>query len=574
VIWLPSNYNGKSPAKITPNDCRRLILKRILIIVVLTLCLVYSIPGTAVLAASSYQWHTFYGSGSPDRAYSIATDSTSCSIIVGRSRDTWNGPAGQTPLYDHSNPADSPDIFVLKLDSNGDYLWHTFFGTADVQDYGMGVAVDGDDNIYVTGFSCDAWKGPLGEDPKHLYSGGAGDAFVFKLNSSGAYQWHTFYGSGVLNYDLQDEGHAIAIDAGNNVYVAMKTGEAWLGPLGEPPKNDYAGAQDIAVLKLDGDGNYLWHTFFGSVDGDDDAGSIAVDGSAVYVAGTSAGTSTGNPALGGDGGGVEWDNPVDGPWGNDDIVVIKLDNTGAYQWHTFQGEDGNDGANGIAASNGSIYVAGYSFNAGEVTSTQDLGDPVSDQADIAVLKLDSAGTYQWHGLYGSSTNDDFGLDVALSGSGSGVYIIGRSLAAWDNGSSGPNHSYTGDADLVVLKVNSSGVYQWHTFYGSAGEDLGQDIALDTRGYIHAVGTSRAAWNGDGGVLPRHGYTLDQDIYELSLTDISPGKIQGVGGEVRPVSKTGIFQGLIVSNQWPIIWIGLPTILAISIGILAVRQRKK
>ena len=67
-------------------------------------------------------------------------------------------------------------------------------GQADY-DYGYGIAVDGSGNVYVTGYSDATWNGPAGQNPLHAYSGRRCDIFVLKLNSSGAYQWHTFYGS-------------------------------------------------------------------------------------------------------------------------------------------------------------------------------------------------------------------------------------------------------------------------------------------------------------------------------------------------------------------------------------------
>ncbi|MCX5999368.1 MAG: hypothetical protein NTU41_07180 [Chloroflexi bacterium] len=147
-----------------------------------------------------------------------------------------------------------------------------------------------------------------------------------------------------------------------------------------------------------------------------------------------------------------------------------------------------------------------------------------------MLKLNSAGTYQWHTFYGSATGDDYGLDLALD-SRSGVCIVGRSLAAWLHGSTSPVHHYTGGADLMVLKVDSTGAYQWHTFYGSSDEDLGQDIAIDSRGYIHTAGTSRATWAGDGGATPGQAYTGDQGVFERVLADITPdaGPVPTVGG---------------------------------------------
>ena len=109
----------------------------------------------ALIIDPSYSWHTFYGSSGEDRGQSIALDSSGNAYITGFSAATWNGPAGQAPLHGNNG---GRDIFVLKLDSNGAYQWHTFYGgTAD--EYAYGVAVDSR-GIYVTGYSPGPWTGP------------------------------------------------------------------------------------------------------------------------------------------------------------------------------------------------------------------------------------------------------------------------------------------------------------------------------------------------------------------------------------------------------------------------------
>ncbi len=75
------------------------------------------------------------------------------------------------------------------------YAWHTFYGAND-SEYGNSIAIDGNGNVYITGESEITWSGPAGQSPLHTHSGeGEYDIFVLKLDSSGSYQWHTFYRS-------------------------------------------------------------------------------------------------------------------------------------------------------------------------------------------------------------------------------------------------------------------------------------------------------------------------------------------------------------------------------------------
>ena len=98
-----------------------------------------------------------------------------------------------------------------------------------------GIAMDESGNVYVTGGSDATWGGPAGEGPLHAYSGG-NDIFVLKLDSSGAYQWHTFYGSSSYDY-----GYGIATDGSGNVYVTGRSDATWSGPAGESPLYPYSG---------------------------------------------------------------------------------------------------------------------------------------------------------------------------------------------------------------------------------------------------------------------------------------------------------------------------------------------
>ncbi len=492
---------------------------------------------TFSVAEETYDsWNTFYGSAAEDRPYQIVKDNEGNSYIVGRSKNTWNshGETGTEPLNTHSSSGNAADIFVLKLDSDGRYLWHTFYG-GDSYDYGFSAAVDTDNNLYITGFSYSLWDGPEpdSEDPLNAFTAGDSDSFVLKLNSDGDYQWHTFYGS-----DFMDEGQGIVVDGSGNVYVAIKSYYTWNGADAEGPLHPYSSGEDsgsqtdMAILKLDTDGNYLWHTFYGSdayVDEDnpgDEPTSIAVDGDAnVYVGGFSIDSWTGS----------DGEEPLNGFTESDnDAFILKLDTDGGYQWHTFYGSTEQDWINSIHVQAGYLYATGFSGASWAGPEDSASLHPYSGGDDIMVVKLDDSGTYQWHTFYGSES-DDYGLGMAIDDS-SVIYVTGRSLDTWlGDGDSAPLNDYVGAADIMILKLNDSGDYQGHTFYGSEAEDNGQSIVVDADDNAYVAGYSNGTWQIVDDQNPLNTYSANKDIVVIKTVLNWAGSLfaGGAGTELSP-----------------------------------------
>jgi hypothetical protein len=413
---------------------------------------------------------------------------------------------------------------VSEYDRNRDliidptYQWHTFYGS-DAGDYGHDIAVDDSGNVYVTGYSNAPWNGPGATPPLTPFSGHA-DIFVLKLDASGAYQWHAFYGSDV-GYNF---GNSIAVDGSGNVYVTGYSFSTWNGLGATPPLNPFSnntGAgpsppAEIFVLKLDASGAYQWHTFYGSGKGDTGNG-IAVDGSGnVYVTGYGDATWNGpgaTPPLNPFSNGTGWI-----PTLHSSIFVLKLNTSGAYQWHTFYGSDAGDGGNSIAIDgSGNLYVTGYSHGTWNGPGATPPLNPYSGSIDILVLKLNASGAYQWHTFYGSTAGDDFGNSIAVDDIGN-VYVTGSSSDPWNGpGATPPLNAYSTNISIFVLKLNTSGAYQWHTFYGSvASDDYGSGIAVDGSGNVYVTGNSDDTWNGPGATPPLNAYSSGVDIFLLKL----------------------------------------------------------
>jgi murein DD-endopeptidase MepM/ murein hydrolase activator NlpD len=97
------------------------------------------------------QWNTLLGNDG-DQATGLALDNNGNIFVAGSSQSSWGEPI---------NPfAGFYDMFVAKLTGNGDLQWHTFLGGESV-DYGAGIALDQDQDLYVAGTSGGSWGAPI-----------------------------------------------------------------------------------------------------------------------------------------------------------------------------------------------------------------------------------------------------------------------------------------------------------------------------------------------------------------------------------------------------------------------------
>ena len=203
--------------------------------------------------------------------------------------------------------------------------------------------------------------------------------------------------------------------------------------------------------------------------------------------------------------------------GETDIVVLKLNSSGAYQWHTFYGSTGWDGGIAIAVdSSSNVYVTGGSSGGtwNGPTGEVPLNARSGAYSDVFVLKLNSGGAYQWHTFYVREPGDyKFGFAVDNN---SNIYITYISDATWDGPTESPLHPHSGDDDIVVLKLNCSGAYQWHTFYGSASDDSGHGLTVNYSGNAYVTGVSSATWSGPAGESPLHAHGGGRELFVLKL----------------------------------------------------------
>lgn len=237
-------------------------------------------------------WNNFVGDGdAADRAEAIAVAGASV-YLVGYSDDTWGA-----PIRSHSGDFYGDGFVAQFSSSTGALKWNTFLGGAK-RDDAYGVAVGGS-NVYVAGRSLATWGTPLNP---HAGSDKEYDAFVARLNSGGALQWHTFMGA--ADYEA-DAAHAIVAE-GTDVYVAGDSTDAWGTPM-----NAYSDDHDAFAAQLNSSGALQWNTFVGGDDWDE-GHAITVNGTDILMTGFS------NVTYG------DWGTPVRSGVDSYDAFVVKL----------------------------------------------------------------------------------------------------------------------------------------------------------------------------------------------------------------------------------------------------------
>ena len=233
-------------------------------------------------------WNTFLGSASDDKGIKIALSDNDMVYVIGPSKATWGNPVNPHAGGNHD------DAFVAKLDGSGNLSWNTFLGSP-VYDYGLGIAVNDNDTVYILGSSGATWGNPV-----NPYVGNS-DVFIAQLSNNGNLNWNTFLGS--LS---DDHGNNIAAADNGMVYVVGYTDATWGNPVNPHTGN---GLEDVFVAKISSSGNLDWNTFLGSPSDDYGNGIAVSDNDMVYVTGYSQAT---------------WGNPVNAYAGNYDAFVAQL----------------------------------------------------------------------------------------------------------------------------------------------------------------------------------------------------------------------------------------------------------
>jgi hypothetical protein len=388
------------------------------------------------------------------------------------------------------------DAFVAKIDPiNSRLVYATFLGggldsSVGGDDYGTGIAVDDTGAAYVTGLT-NTTDFPKKNAAQATYGGGAGDAFITKLNPAGTDLVYSTYlgGSGLenSNTDTFTVVGKIALDESGNAYVAGLTSSTNF-PTADPFQDARRGVSDAFVASLSANGTALrFSTYLGGAGRECFFGvDIAVHDGSAYVTGDTR--STDFPVQ-------DAIFPTDPDLGAEDAFVTQLSPSGStLEFSTYLGGESSDQGTGIAVgADGSVYVVGHSSSVNFPVTLGAFQVLLAGSYDVYAAKINSAGSELVYCTLIGGLGEDFARGVAV-GSGDVANITG-STDSTNFPVAEPIHGNRGGFDAFVCRLSATGAALPFSTYLGGNQDesdyLGGGIALDPRGNILLAGFTKS-----------------------------------------------------------------------------------
>ena len=384
-----------------------------------------------------FMWAKSFGGILPDAIYSLATDSYGNVYTTGQFYGTVDFDPG---INAYNLTSSAYDIFISKLDINGDFIWAKKMGGPS-SDSGYAITIDDYGNVYTTG----QFYGTVDFDPGiNVYNiiSSSHDIFILKLSDNGDFLWAKSFGG---NYSKTAQ--SIVVDKYGNIYLNGRFSNTVDFDPGVGVYNLTSLAlSDIFINKLDSIGNLIWVKQIGGYFVYAVNNSLVLDSAGnVYTIGNFENDIDFNP-----GAGVYTLTSN----GQEDVFISKLDVNGDFMWAKSFGGGSKDVINSIELDGfGNIYTTGSFKNTVDFDPGQGINNISSIWAtDAFISKLDSSGNFLWATSMGGGAEDE-GVSIKVDNNGS-IYTVGT----FDGGANfNPHGSYilqtNGSKDIFISKLS-------------------------------------------------------------------------------------------------------------------------
>ncbi len=445
---------------------------------------------------------TYLGGSDEDTGEGIALDSSGNVYVVGETQ-SLNFPT-TVGAYNTTNNG-TFDVFVSKFNNNLSSLLASTYIGGDSFDFGLQVAVDSSNNVYITGHTFDsAIDYPTTAGAFNTTHSGDYDVFVSKLNSS----LTSLLASTLIGGSSTDTAFDIILNGTSTVVITGLTADGTTDlPTSSTAFDTTHNGNDDGYISIFNDQltQLRASTFLGGLDDDSGVG-LTLDGTGnVIVAGRT--NSTAFPTTGG-----AYDTTHNGL--RDGFVSKMNSDLSLLLASTFIGGSSMDSGEEIALdSSGNVYITGFTHDGvTDLPTTSGVFDETANgEDDIFVSKFNSALASLLASTFLGGSGNEVALGLAVDSSNN-VYLTGHTGSsanfpitngAFDTSYNGGSHdAYAAKFNSALTNLISS------TFLGGSGDEIGIRIEIDSSSNIYIAGEAGS------------GYPTTSGAYDTSFNGMS------------------------------------------------------
>ncbi len=226
-------------------------------------------------------WDKTFGGIGRDEAYTAIGTQDGGYLLVGHSDSPVGGDKTDVPKG-------GLDLWVIKIDRNGNKIWDKTYGGSGNDDYPRGICKTRDGNFLIvcgstSSNSIDKTDSLRYDESVSIFN--RKDIWLLKIAPDGNKIWDKTFGGA-----NEDVGYDVTETRDNGILVAANT----RSQVGFDKTAKFYGDRDYWILKLDKDGKKIWDNSFGGTGSDDLRTAQQNATGYILVAGVSSSVASGN----------------------------------------------------------------------------------------------------------------------------------------------------------------------------------------------------------------------------------------------------------------------------------------
>ena len=234
-----------------------------------------------------------------DVGSAISVDSNANVYITGVFNGSTDFDPGSNTFYLSPNTGSANNMFILKLNSNGEFVWAKKVEGSNNNSIGSDMVIDSANNLIITGSFSDTVDFNPGNAIENLTSSVGIDKYILKLDLNGNFIWVRQISDELTSFFYISYETSVTLDNSDNIYLTGKfSGTIDFDSNTSEDDLNSNGGEDIFISEFNSNGDFIWAKQMGGTSNEQGLSLIVDDLGNIYTTGAFEGTVDFDPGVG------------------------------------------------------------------------------------------------------------------------------------------------------------------------------------------------------------------------------------------------------------------------------------